>query len=373
MIGERAFSGGVFSEAIDGGRSGAEIELSQTGVSAHTAEGGRFCIAYSKCQVEVGGFSGRMVFCRNEDRSLTIFCEDRKFAAALSRASAGVLDEQIGRKLKQRRAESRRGRWIGVAVLVGIVVLAVAGYFGIRTGARAAVRAVPVSVDREIGSMAFESMDLGGPEVTDPVVVDAIQSMVDRLTPQAASDDMDFEVYVVDAPMVNAFALPGGKIVVFTGLIAKAGDADQVAGVLGHEMAHATLRHGLQRIGQSLGFAAAVNLLLGDTKGLVAAGAELFQSASVSSYSREQENAADEEGVRMLHAAGIDPRGLTRFFETLKGEGGDLPGVVSWLSTHPQHEARIAAIRDQLAAFPNQEYRPVEVDWAEVQRRVKQD
>jgi predicted Zn-dependent protease len=373
MIGELAFSGGVFSETIDGGRSGAEIELSQRGVSALTAEGDRFFIPYFECQVEVGGFSGRMVFCRNEDRSLTIFCEDRKFAAALSQASAGVLDEQLDRKLKQRRTESRRGRRIGAAVLLGIVVLLVAGYYGIRAGARAAVHALPVSVDGEIGSMALKSMELGGPEVTDPVVVEAIQSMVDRLTPHAATDDMEFEVHVVDAPLVNAFALPGGKIVVFTGLIAKADDADQVAGVLGHEMAHATLRHGLQRISQSLGFAAAVNLLLGDTQGLIAAGAELFQLASVNSYSREQEKAADEEGVRMLHAAGIDPLALARFFDTLKEEQGELPGVVSWISTHPQHEARIDAIRDQLSALPNQEYRPVEVDWADVQGRIKLD
>ncbi len=371
MTGELAFSGGVFSETIDGDRSGAEIELSPRGVSALTAEGDRFFISYFECQVDVGGFSGRMVFCRNEDRSLTIFCEDRKFPAALSQASAGVLDEQINRKLKQRRTESRRGRRIGAVVLLGIAVLLVAGYFGIRAGARTAVHALPVSVDGEIGSMAFESMELGGPEVTDPVVVEAIQSMVDRLTPHAATGGMEFEVHVVDAPLVNAFALPGGKIVVFTGLIAKADDADQVAGVLGHEMAHATLRHGLQRISQSLGFAAAVNLLLGDTQGLVAAGAELFQLASVNSYSREQENAADEEGVRMLHAAGIDPLALAGFFDTLKEEHGELPGVVSWISTHPQHEERIDAIRDQLSALPNQEYRPVEVDWVEVQGRIK--
>ncbi len=369
-MGEHEFSGGVFSDAIDGGRAGAEIELSPTGISARTPDGPRFEIPYRDCQLEIGGFSGRMVFCRNQDRSLTIFCEDRKFPAALSQASASILDDQLGGKLKQRRSESRRGTMIGAAVLLGILVLVVVGYFGIRAGARVAVHAVPVSVDREIGSMAFESMDLGGPEVTDPVVVAAMQSMVDRLAPHAAMDDMEFEVHVVDSPMVNAFALPGGKIVVFTGLIEKADDAEQVAGILGHEMAHATLRHGLHRIGQALGIAAAINLLLGDTQGLVAAGAELFQLASINSYSREQENAADEEGVRMLHAAAIDPMALTQFFETLKEEHGDLPGVVSWISTHPQHDDRIAAIETQLAALSNQEYRPLEVDWAEVQQRA---
>jgi len=369
---EFVYSGGVFSDTIDGGRSGAEIELSAGAVSARTPDGDRFDIPFHQCQVEIGGFSGRMVFCRNQDRSLTIFCEDRKFRAALSQASAGLLDEQLGENLKRRRRESRRGRWIVVAVLLGIALLLIGAYYGIRAGARAAVHALPVSVDRQIGSMVFESMDLGGPEVDDPVVVGAMQSIVDRLAPHAAIEDMQFEVHVIDSPMVNAFALPGGTIVVFTGLIERAADADQIAGVLGHEMAHATLRHGLERISQSLGVAAAVQLLLGDTGGLVAAGAELFQLATVNSYSREQENAADEEGVHVLHAADIDPLAIARFFETLREEHGDMPGLVSWMSTHPQHEERIAAVRDQVASLPAREYRPVEVDWAEVQRRVKQ-
>ncbi len=372
MMGEIAFSGGVFSDAIDGGRAGAEIELSSRGITALTPDGQRFEVHYRECQLEIGGFSGRMVFCRNQDRSLTIFCEDRKFPTALSQASAGILDQQLGSSLKLRRSESRRGRLVAVSILLGILLLLVGGYYAVRAAARAAVGAVPVRVDREIGELAFKSMDLGGPEVKDPAVVGAMQSMVDRLAPHAASDEMEFEIHVIDSPMVNAFALPGGKMVVFTGLIARADQPEQVAGVLAHEMAHATLRHGLHRIGQSLGFAAAVNLLLGDLEGLAAAGAELFQLATINSYSRQQENSADAEGTRMLHAAAIDPSGLAKFFETLKEEQGDLPGVVSWISTHPQHEARIAAIKNQLAALPNREYQPIDVDWADVQKRVNQ-
>jgi Zn-dependent protease with chaperone function len=372
MEDETKFTGGVFSEAIDGGRSGAEITLSPRGISACTAEGETFFLPYSECQVEIGGFSGRMVFCRNPDKSLTIFCEDRIFPRELLQAASGLLDEQLGEQLQQRRAATWRGRGVGVTVLIGIVVLIVAGYLGIRAGARAAIHAVPVSIDKQIGSLAMDSMDLGGPEINDPVVVEAVQLMVDRLEPHTALAGMDFDVHVVDSQMVNAFALPGGNIVVFTGLIAQAESANQVAGVLGHEMAHATLRHGMQRIGQSLGLAAAVNLLLGDTQGLIAAGAELFQLATINSYSREQENAADAEGVRMLHAAGIDPAGLTDFFQTLEDEHGELPGVASWISTHPQHDDRIATIEDQLASLPDKEYVPLEIDWNAVQQRVRQ-
>ena len=104
-----------------------------------------------------------------------------------------------------------------------------------------------------------------------------------------------------------------------------------------------------------VGLAVAVNLLLGDTQGLIAVGSELFQVASINSYSRDQEAAADAEAVRMLHAAGIDPLALTGFFETLHKEHGDLPGLASWISTHPQHQERIDAVRDQVAMLPKKE------------------
>jgi predicted Zn-dependent protease len=221
--------------------------------------------------------------------------------------------------------------------------------------------------------MAYKSMDLGGPEVHDPVIVTAIQRIVDRLAPHAAIDGLEFDIHVIESPMVNAFCLPGGTIVVYTGLIAEAGDAEQVAGVIAHEIAHATLRHGMERVSQSLGLTAAVQLILGDVAGLGAAGAELFKFATINSYSRDQEAAADAEGARMLYAAKIDPTALARFFETLKNQEGDLPGVVSWISTHPQHDERIAAVEAQADALAPQAFEPLDIDWHEVQEHVGRD
>ncbi len=368
----REFTGGVFSELIDGGRAGAEIELTQTGISALTTSGQRFSISYSQCQLEIGGFSGRMVFCRNLDRTLTIFCEDRNFASALAAASTGLLDAQLEEQLKHRRRQTWLGWRTGTALLLATLLICIGGYYGVRIGACAAVQALPVRVDQEIGSHVFNGMELGGEEIKDPVVVKGMQKIVDKLAPHAAVEGLEFEVHVVKSPEVNAFALPGGPIVVFTGLIEHADDVNEIAGVLGHEMAHATLRHGLERISQSLGMAAAVNFLLGDTSGIIMAGSELFQMASINSYSREQEAAADEEGVRMMHAAGLDPLALTKFFETLHKEHGDVPGVISWLSTHPQHQQRIDAVKEQVAALPPKEYLPLEIDLVEIKKRLKQ-
>lgn len=365
------FQGGIFSDTLADGRAGAQLQLLPSGIAAQTPDGEAFVIPYRECQVEVGGFSGRVVFCRNQDRSLTIFCEDSKFPPALSLASAGLLDGQlaIGRRL--RRSESRRELSVGSLLLLGLVLLLIAGYFGIRAGANAAVLALPLSVDKQIGDAAMQSMDLGGAKIDDPVVLDALQSIVDRMQPVAANAEIDFRVHVVDAPTVNAFALPGGNMVVYTGLIQTAGSAEQIAAVLAHEMSHATLRHGLQRLGQSLGIYAALTLLVGDVSGLMGAGVDLFQAASINSYSRTHENEADAEGLRMLHAAKIDPSGMAEFFAIMEENHDDLPGIFAWVSTHPDPASRIANVEAQVAGLPPQEYQPIEVDWPLVKQRVQ--
>jgi predicted Zn-dependent protease len=93
--------------------------------------------------------------------------------------------------------------------------------------------------------------------------------------------------------------------------------------------------------------------------------------ASVNAYGRVQESAADAEGVRMMHAAGIDPSGLPKFFEMLKREEGDIPDALSWISTHPQHDDRIQAIKKQIASLPALVPVPLELDWADIQNRVR--
>ena len=336
---ETFFAGGVFHESIDGGRIGADLELTHDGVKAVSRDGRRFLVRYSECRIDVGGYNDRMVFCRNEDRSLTIFCEDKRFPAALVFVSGGLLDEQLQQKQKSLKSKNRRGQGLTLAVLVGIAVCIVAAYFGIRSAGAAAAKAVPVSVDTQIGKHSYLAMDPGGPEIDDEVVVDSIRKMTDRLAPHAAIPGLKFEVHVIQSPDLNAFCLPGGVIVIYTGLIEAAQQPEQVAGVLAHEMAHATLRHGVERISQSLGIAAAANLLFGDIQGVLALGSELFQLASINSYSRDQESAADSEGVRMMYAAALDPLSMAQFFEIMKEQEGNFPKQLAWISTMPASSA----------------------------------
>ena len=161
-------------------------------------------------------------------------------------------------------------------------------------------------------------------------------------------------------------------MVVYTGLISAAESPGQLAAVISHEMAHATLRHGLSRISQTLGLSAAISLIIGDTAGILAAGEEFFRSASINSYSRQQETDADLEGVRMLHAAGIDPSGMPSLFELLKDEHGEVPEALVWISTHPDHASRIQETEQMIHSLPEKTYKPLDFDWAALQDRVGQ-
>ena len=208
--------------------------------------------------------------------------------------------------------------------------------------------------------------------VTDPVLVQAVDELVSRLKPHAGGTPMTFEVTIVDAPIVNAYCLPGGKIVLFTGLLKAAKAPEQVAGVLAHEMAHATLRHGIKRIANSLGLVAGVNLLLGDTSGLVALAVELAKHGLLTSHDREQETASDVEAVRMMAAAGLAPTALADFFALLEKDGAEVPGAIAWLASHPQLADRQKEIRqrsEKLGAF---QPRALTQDWEQVSRHAKQ-
>ena len=365
----QTFSGGVFHDSIEGGRAGAEISIDTQSVVAKLQDGQRFSLRFQQLELEIGGASGRMVFCRNEDRSLTIFSEAKGFLSTLEHSGDLLTNQKVQQVKKSSRSNRRKSRR---SILLGLVVIALLGW-GIFElvvyGARAAVTALPISVDQQIGEFAMDSMELQGPILKDEVVTAAIKSMIDRLQPHTSIRGFRYEVTIVEADIMNAFALPGGYLVVYTGLIRKADRPEQVAGVLAHEIAHVTKRHGLQRIGQTIGISGLAGLFAGDIGGLAVL-AELLEFSTINKYSRDHETEADLEGVRMLLAAEIDPQGLAEFFEIMQHEQGGFPEALKWISTHPDHDSRINDINETLQASGNVSFKPISIDWQDVLKRV---
>jgi predicted Zn-dependent protease len=363
--------GGVFSQELPGGRAGARIRVSVDGVQAQTAEGHRFRLSFEQCRLSLGGASGRMWFCRDEAREITIFSEGPALGAALGVHAPPSLRTELEAVEAEARAAQSRSQLLWIAGLVVLVLLIGIAYFGVRRAAQASIDLVPVSADKKLGELAFEHMDKEGRELKDPVLLSAARGIVARLAKAQPESEFTYDVHVVDAEIVNAFALPGGEIVVYTGLMRAADTPEQLAAVLAHEMAHVDRRHGMRRIAQSIGVIGAVQLLFGDVSGISAVAIEVLRASTINAYSRDQEREADSDGVATLARAKIDPKALAEFFALLQKREPSLPSALNWLGTHPDLAKRIETVNKQAASHSVKVPEVIQVDWADVQAHAK--
>ncbi len=213
--------------------------------------------------------------------------------------------------------------------------------------------------EKEMGASAAAGLaDQFGGEVSAPIPSDYVREVGMKLVGGVESGvpDLDWEFTLLNTDVVNAFALPGGKIYFTRGLAEKLSDEAEMAGVLGHEIGHVTARHGNQRISTQIGFnallvgtAVAVGVADDNSKvkqyGQVAVpGLAIGGNLVLLKYGRDDESEADMLGMRYMARAGYDPSGQLRVMEVLDREAarGSTP---EWLSTHPFPETRIKRIK----------------------------
>jgi predicted Zn-dependent protease len=144
---------------------------------------------------------------------------------------------------------------------------------------------------------------------------------------------------------VNAFVLPGGYVAVFAGLIRKADGPDELAGVLAHEVAHGVARHPMEQLLQRSGYSLIASLVTGDMSGFAVLAGDAAAFIASMANSRADEAEADRMAMHLLNAAGIDSRGLPRFFEKLEDSHSSVPQALALVSTHPINEARMQDTR----------------------------
>jgi len=225
---------------------------------------------------------------------------------------------------------------------------------------------LPIEWENKFGDSAFEQVRAQGKLVTD---LDArsmsyLGAVTNALLPVIKDTGYQFKFYVMNDTNINAFAMPGGHVVIFTGLLDSAGTPEELAGVLAHEIAHVTQRHSLRLMIQSAGLLVAVQSLFGDTSGLLAVLGEGARVLIGQKYSRDFEREADDVGWNYLLAAEIDPRGMTKFFEKLKAAeksgAGSMPSALQMLSTHPATDERIANLDAKWNALTKRDFKPLQ-------------
>ena len=297
----------------------------------------------------------------------TVYLKDPAIIRAFRAAAPPELTRDLEETAAKVRQARSRQRTIWGVVLGAVGALALFLWLGSDLLVEFAVSRIPVEWEQKLGEAAYRDFLVQQTVIKEGPAVAAVNDIVQRLTEKIPDNPYKFEVSVVKSDVVNAFALPGGYVVVFTGLMKKAESGEEVAGVLSHELNHVLQRHGLERIVKQLGLVAVVTIVLGDQQGLAGLVKQLGVELLTLKFGRAQETKADVTGLQLLHRAKIDPSGMIRFFERLSEKDKER---VEILSTHPMSESRAARLKVEVAALPKQMPEPFGFDWKTVQETL---
>ena len=208
----------------------------------------------------------------------------------------------------------------------------------------------------QMGSQSFEELKKKTPIETDPKMNEYVKCVASHIT-NAAREKLQvdqWEIVVFKDQSANAFALPGGKIGVHTGILSVAKTDAQLAAVLGHEVGHVIAKHGNERVSQGEGTQLALqvadwasgNLSPLKKEALMASLGLGAQYGILLPFSRAQESEADLIGLDLMAEAGFDPRQSVELWKNMSQAGGNKPA--QWMSTHPSDETRMGALQDQI-------------------------
>jgi beta-barrel assembly-enhancing protease len=364
---QKGFRCTLFSENIDTGRCGVIVNLTDSEIECFTPEGQRYSIPYQLLKIENIEHTGKIFKISQEGVDFHFISHDKKLLKKIRHAGTENVTSQVNTIKEQKRNIFLRNTIIIGAVLVSLVGL----YLLIPVLFNSAISLLPREWDEQLGIIGKQEMQSEYSMFNDRYVQNSIEEILVVLEQNVdPEDEWPFEIFVVNNDITNAFALPGGSIFVFTGLIAESSSAEEVAGVIAHEMGHIINRHGIKRIAQSIGTLVIIQLIFGNTDGFTSIAREFLTAATINNYSQSQEREADETSVILMHKAGLNPLALSEFFYRLKEQGEEVPAYLSWLSTHPSHDDRINAIENMVIKLPETSHMSLDVDWDEVKKRI---
>jgi predicted Zn-dependent protease len=231
---------------------------------------------------------------------------------------------------------------LGAGVLIGLLI-------GLAPMSKLLAHLVPVGLERQWGQSIATGLEGQMKPCEGREGNRVLDALVRRLAETLPPERRQVSIHVLHSKDVNALALPGGEIIVFSGLINKAEGPDELAGVLAHELTHIGDRHVTAAMIRALGVGVFATMITGDASGLVASG---LGAALAGTYSREDESAADLGALRLLEAAGIGSDGLALFFRRLEIMEGRQGQLLAWLGTHPESGRRAAEIEARRLPSP---------------------
>lgn len=331
---------GVYLDGRTARRHPITIQLTGAALRIQMVDGRPMAWPYARVRQTQGSYQGeevRLEYGASPAQSIVV--QDIAFLGALQEASM----TRVGH-LHDPRRRNVRVRLTVLAALALVPVIAGLYLWGIPVLARILAPLVPLSWEERLGDSVFEHVAPADLRCIDSRRSAALERILGRLSAAVPNSPYRLRLTVVDQSVINAFALPGGQIVVLRGLLEAAETPEQLAGVLAHEIQHVYERHSTRAVIEQGSTGLLIAAVTGDVTGALASGIEGARTLGMLHYSRLHEEEADREGLRLLQAAGIDPAGMIAFYQTMEAKQSGRADAPSYLSTHPDTGDRIASL-----------------------------
>lgn len=280
---------------------------------------------------------------------------DRTDANRLLAALPAEFSGQLAslRAASSKRRSWRRAGWLVIGTALAAPLIALALFLGFSDNiAELVTSRISIEQERALGKATFSQVAASAKLRDDGEAARVVREIGGKLT---RGSRYSFEFHVIDDAAVNAYVMPGGFVVVHSGLIKATKRPEELAAVLAHEVQHVELRHSLRATVKQLGLGAMWALATGDLGSTIAGDAA--QRLLGLSFSRDAESQADEEGFRALVKAGIDPSGMPAFFSTLAKDHDSV--VPTFLSTHPSSSDRQERLAAMLRTVSERRFEPI--------------
>ena len=372
----------AFHDSFSKGRASGHLEITESSIHFRTEQSGekkQVSIPIEGAEIFLGGASDRLVFFQHAAQPRwKIYTSDRSVLNNPRLQS----NPQVAKQLSKAKG-TRLFNW-SVFALVAALFIAIPIIIILFMDSLSAVIAkqLPAEWEAELGETVFAQYQINHQFLEQEKADVLLQPLLTPLLESVSTDRYQFHISIANDSQVNAFALPGGYAVINSGLILKADSAEEVLGVVAHELSHVTEQHGLRNIISTAGIYLTVDAVLGDVSGILATLSSAAPLLINQSYSRGFESDADEKGYELLTRSRVDPRGLASFFEKIIDEENKrletienddtrelVETTLGFLSSHPATEERIQHL-ETLVGDHQGDYRSFDKAFNQLQSEV---
>lgn len=356
--------------SLPGGRAEGNLEVEPTRLTL-SVDMKQISFPLSGLHISRGGANNSLIFFTHDAfPEWSCYTRDKNILKSLRNTPASDLVSTVSSGERRSRME-----WALFLLVVALIIFGVWKAKDPLVGA--ATYFVPQSWESKAGEVIYSSIRTTVDVIDDDELTAKFKVIVQPLLDVVKDSGYEFTLHLADENELNAFALPGGHIVVHSAVILKAKRAEEVLGVLAHEIAHVTHRHTVKQLFSVLGLYFVFDVVFGNIAGTLAALTQAAPYLLQQGFSRAYEDEADRDGFQYLVKANIDPSGMVDFFKRIAEEENANPTIatiekqLNFLSTHPGTDERIASLENKVKSLGVKTYRDMSVEFSKFQEDLR--